>query len=102
MSSNNFVSMAQVLLSVAMVTILVFVSECNAAASCPINKQVEGPEKHAVVRFTECTKNDKTSIICKEMVKEITLAKNVTTNVGLVLTFVEFEKNREIFFLFSL
>ena len=68
---------------VTVTTVLVFVPECSAA-SCPITTQVnDGPEKHAVVKFSECTKkgqNGKPS--CGGVVKEITVTKNVTTDIG--------------------
>ena len=71
---------------VTVATVLVFLPECSAATapSCPITMQVnDGPEKHAVVKFSECTKEGENGTpSCGGVVKEITLIKNVTTDIG--------------------
>lgn len=81
---NILISPTLVWLSVTMVTMLIFVPECIGAASCPITRQAnDGPETHAIVKFSNCNQMGASSTpSCGAVEKEVTLVKGVTKDIG--------------------
>ena len=83
--------------SSVMVAMLVFVTESHA--SCPITTQAAtGPEQSAIVKFIDCSQSGPSDPpSCGAVQKQVTLIKDVTTNVGLVTrSDISLYKNRRV------